>query len=82
MARIIYTLHAERMLAEREVERSWVQRTVENPEFTEPDTVYSEAVRAFRSIPENGGRVLRVVYVRDGEDMRIITTFFDRSRRK
>lgn len=82
MAGIVYTLHAQQMLAERGIERHWVQRAIENPDETEFDPVYPEAIRAFRAVPENGGRVLRVVYIRDGSDIRIITAFFDRSRRK
>ncbi len=58
MAQILYTLHARRMLEERGIERDWVRRTVEDPEEIESDPVYLEAVRAFRAVPENGGRVL------------------------
>jgi hypothetical protein len=82
VAQIVYTLHAQRMLEERGIERGWVRRTIDYPEEIEPDPLYLEAMRAFRAVPENGGRVLRVVYIRDATGVRIITAFFDRSRRK
>ena len=57
------TRHAETMSVEREIALEWVERTVNAPEVVENDPVQPGASRAFRSIPENGGRVLRVVYV-------------------
>lgn len=81
--KVTFTKHAEAMLAEREIAREWVERTIEAPDATEPDPQQPDAVRAFRSIPENGGRVLRVVYVRGADDTaRVLTAFFDRNRSK
>ena len=47
------------MLVERDIALEWVERTVNAPEVVENDPVQPGASRAFRSIPENGGRVLR-----------------------
>jgi hypothetical protein len=81
--KIKLTKHAQAMLSEREIAREWIERTVLGPETVEPDARQPDGSRAFRSIPENGGKVLRVVYVRDGDDsVRILTAFFDRSRSK
>lgn len=80
--RLIFTRHAEFMMAERSIERAWVERTLVEPEAVEPDPVRNDIIRAFRAIPERNGRVLRVVYAASGEQMRIVTVFFDRTRRR
>jgi len=77
---IIFTRHAETVVAERAIERRWVERTIREPNFVERDPTRG-TVNAFRSIPEHGGRILRVTYVNDGTRVRIITVFFDRRRR-
>jgi len=77
---ILFSPHALDMLAERSIERVWVERTVREPDVAGADPLRPDRIRAFRAIPERGGRVLRVVYVQAGEDIRIITAFFDRSR--
>ncbi|MPR11847.1 DUF4258 domain-containing protein [Microvirga tunisiensis] len=81
MTRFTYTNHARDMLAEREIVPEWVERTVLEPEATEPDPKHPERVRVFCTVPERDGRVLRVVYVPEGETYRIITLFLDRGRR-
>jgi hypothetical protein len=69
------------MLVEREIAWEWVERTILDPGTVEPDERQPDGTRAFRPIAENGGRVLRVVYLRDGdESVRVLTAFFDRSR--
>jgi len=78
----VYSNHALDNLTIRDIERSWVERTVMAPDETEPDPKYPERTRAFREVPECGGRILRVVYVRDGETIRIVTVFLDRGRRR
>jgi hypothetical protein len=77
-----FTRHAEQMLAERNIERQWIENTIRNPEAIEPDPTRPGVFSAFRSIPERGGRVLRVVYAAAGTTVRIITAYFDRTRRR
>ena len=77
-----YTRHAEEMIAERQVERAWVERTILQPEAPEPDPKHPERTRAFRSVPARDGRVLRVVYVTRPDQYRIVTLYFDRGRRR
>ena len=79
--RFEFTAHAVAMMAERAIERVWVERTVLAPDQTEPDLSHPDTVRAFRTVPERDGRVLRVVYRRTDTHLRIITTFLDRGRR-
>jgi hypothetical protein len=77
---IIFSPHALEMLAERNIERQWAERTVTAPDFVEADPAHADRRRAFRSVPECEGRILRVVYVQSGLDMRVITAFLDRGR--
>ena len=81
--RIFYTRHAEDMLAERRIERAWVERTRVEPEEVQADAAEPDVWRAFRTIPERDGRVLRVVWRRT-EDGAILamTIYFDRSRKR
>jgi len=78
---IILTRHAETVLAERAIDRRWVEQTLQQPDSTEADPERG-TVNAFRTIPEHGGRILRVTYVNDGDRLRVITAFFDRRRRR
>lgn len=77
---INFTRHAADMLAERGIERDWVERAINNPDAIEPDTERDNVFRAFRSIPERQGRVLRVVFSLGDNQIRVITAFFDRAR--
>ena len=80
--RVSYCAHTEDALEERDIAREWVERTLTQPQYLEPDPKDAERLRAFRSIPERDGRVLRVVHVREGDRYRVITVFFDRGRRR
>jgi hypothetical protein len=46
------------------------------------DPAHPEVERRFRTVPERGGRVLRVVVVETSEEIRIVTAFLDRRARK
>lgn len=58
--KIVYGSHALDTLTERNIEREWVARTLEEPDSVEPDPVHPDRMRAFRALPERDGRVLRV----------------------
>jgi hypothetical protein len=77
-----WTAHASDNLADGEIERDWVERTILEPDAAEPDTRHPERIRAYRVVPERGGRIRRVVYVRDGDICRIVSLFLDRGRRR
>ena len=70
---IIDSRHALDMLAERDIERDRVERTVAAPELIEPDLTHDDRTRAFRALPERGWRVVRVEYAEADRDVRIIT---------
>jgi hypothetical protein len=82
LMRFRYSHHALAMLAERGIGREWVERTLLSPDVVEPDPRHPGRLRAFKALPERDGRILRVVYVRTGEDYRIITLFLDRGRQR
>jgi len=77
-----FTIHAETMLAERGIDREWAERALANPEWEEPDPTGPDKKRAFGSIPEAGGKILRVVYNVEAGEKRVITLFFDRRAKK
>ncbi len=79
-AGIRFTLHAERMLVERRIERSWVERTIDQPDAIEKDPLDIQLLRYYRRIPERGGRFLRVVCRPEPGTTVVVTAFFDRSR--
>jgi hypothetical protein len=77
-----YSLHAETVLRERRLEHSWVERTIGDPEWSEPDPSSGGAERRYRSVPERDGRYLRVICVETDTEIRIISAFLDRGARK
>lgn len=78
----IYGTHAREMLTERKIDRLWVERTVLEPDTTEPDPGHGGRTRAYRIVPERDGRVLRVVYEQEHDTVRIVTLFLDRGRKR
>jgi hypothetical protein len=80
--RIVFSRHAEDMLAERSIERAWVIDTIRSPEIVEPDPNRPNVRRAFRQIVERENRFLRVAYVETADVINVVTTFFDRAKRR
>ena len=77
-----FTKHAIRVLAERTIPREWVERTVREPELRHPDPNDPLVEQFFRRIPENGGRTLRVAVNTRVAPWRVVSVFFDRSKRE
>jgi len=77
-----FTDHAETMLVERGIDREWVERTIAQPDHVETDRRRPGITLAFRAISEREGRILRVAYAETDEGIRIVTTYFDRARRR
>jgi hypothetical protein len=75
---IVLSKHAQDMVDEREIPLDWIERVLRHPVFDEPDRRNPGAVRAYAPIAEFGNRMLRVVYYDDGNQIRVITLFFDR----
>ena len=73
------TRHAKAVIERRGIAVEWIARTLANPVAQEPDILDPSARHSLRSIPEFGGRVLRVVYNPGEAPPLVITAYFDRS---
>ncbi len=71
--------HAQKALNERGIEIEWMERTLSAPETVLRDPEDTTVQRYFRSIPEFGGRVLRVAVNTTVEPGRVVSVFFDRA---
>lgn len=76
---IIFTRHAKAVQLHRDIETSWIERTLAEPEWTAPDPNDSTLQRAFRPITERDNRILRVVFSDEADHVRVISAFFDRN---
>ncbi|WP_409726469.1 DUF2283 domain-containing protein [Pseudorhodoplanes sp.] len=74
-----FTRHAEDVILERRLDRSWIERTVRQPDWSRPDPFRPGVERRFRRIPEFGDRVLRVACAEAEHEIRILTIFFERA---
>ena len=79
--RLEYSQHAQDVMRERLIERSWVESTVSAPVLRTPDSSDRDLERFYAPVQENSGRVLRVVVNTSSEPWRVITVFFDRGMR-
>ena len=77
-----FTRHAEDVIVERNLDRSWIERAVRKPEWSRSDQNRAGVELRFRTIPEFGDRVLRVACAENDDEIRILTVFFDRNARR
>ena len=75
------TIHAPHVLAAREIPVAWVERVLNNPQFTEPDPADAALEHHLGRIAEHGDRVLRVVVNKTVRPPRVVTVYFDRAMR-
>jgi hypothetical protein len=68
-------------MQERLIPKEWVELAVTEPALRSPDPNDPEVERFFRRIPERGDRVLRVAVNTEVVPWRVVSVFFDRSRR-
>ena len=57
----------------------WLERALNSPDKTAPDLEDGDLRHYLKVIPENGGRVLRVVVNFKVTPFRVVTVFFDRA---
>jgi len=74
---LILTQHARQSMARYGLDPAWIEPTIRRPDHHDKDP-RTGLDRAWRRIPERGGRALRVVYRPDGADIVVVTAFFDR----
>jgi hypothetical protein len=75
---IRYTKHADRRLVQRNIAKAWIELALASPDRKAPDPSDEQLTRAYKNIPDAGGRVLRVVYTTVKTDTLIVTALFDR----
>jgi len=75
------TDHAAGVIAERDIDITWVVRVLAKPDRTESDRSDPTLTHALGRIAERGDRVLRVVYNALVNPPRIVTIYFDRRQR-
>jgi len=78
MSMNILTAHARQMCFERAIKPEWIRLVLSGPAATQPDQRDPSLTNKLRRIPENEGRVLRVVIDPAANPPRVITLFFDR----
>ena len=77
--RITLSRHAIRRLAERNIPKTWIDETIEAPDWETTDPSDPRLTRAYKRLPQASGHVLRVVYLRrDNNEILVITAFRDR----
>ncbi|BFL65235.1 hypothetical protein HVIM_03232 [Roseomonas mucosa] len=80
--RIRFTRHALDAMERRAIPAEWVEKTISAPDAIEPDPAGGGLLRAWRALPEAGGRSLRVVHRHEDPDIVVVvvTVFLDRGR--
>lgn len=74
-----FTEHCLERLKERNIKREWLIQALMYPFKTEPDAKDPTLTVVYKPIPENGDRVLKVVYNKNTNPWTIITVHFHRS---
>jgi hypothetical protein len=75
---LTYTQHFEDMLVERQIDRSWVERAISEPENIEEP---GDGTKHYlRRITERGERWLRVIVNVSAQPPRAVTVFFDQTK--
>jgi hypothetical protein len=72
------TGHAQTVVAERAISLSWIARVLAAPLALEVDKDDPTLMHTLGRIPEQGDRVLRVIYNDTRRPWIIVTAFFDR----
>ncbi|XBQ15594.1 MAG: DUF4258 domain-containing protein [Oceanicaulis sp.] len=80
--RIVLTAHARERCEERGVKPEWIDRTLAEPDWVEPDPSDPDAKRWFKAGVAGDGRVLRVAARVEKDAAVVITAFFDRGARR
>lgn len=71
-----FSEHAQDMLTERNIKKTWVESTMSAPDKTELKN--DGTTHYMKAIKENGGRYLRIVINPNTKPHKIVTLYFDR----
>jgi len=75
------TSHAITVVRERGIKKEWIDQVLSDPNKTEPDRIDPQLRHALLPIAEHGNRVLRVIYNQSANPWRIVSVYFDRTKR-
>jgi len=73
------TDHCQTRIQERGILLEWICDVIQNPQKLKIDPDDPSKLYAFKTIPEYGNRVLRVIYNKDKTPWTIISVYFDRN---
>ncbi|TPP11556.1 DUF4258 domain-containing protein [Rhizobium glycinendophyticum] len=76
-----FTLHAETVISERQLDRSGIELSVREPDWHEADPAGPPTDQRYRRIPERDDRIMRVICLATTTEIPIITAFLDRKAR-
>jgi hypothetical protein len=79
---VILSQHTAREMGRRGIAQAYIEAVVSGPAYTTPDPNDPTLVRAFAPVAAFGGRMLRVVYRRQGDDIFVVTATWDRGARR
>ena len=76
------SIHAKKVISQREIPMEWIEKILSNPEKIEKDRHDDELSHHLGKIPEFGNRILRVVFNDTESPVIIVTVYFDRDMRR
>jgi len=79
---VILSQHTLREMGGRRITRAYIEAVLAGPAYTTPDAKDPTLVRAFGPIAAFSGRMLRVVYRPQGDDIFVVTATWDRGARR
>jgi uncharacterized DUF497 family protein len=80
--KLVLTAHARIRLHGRQIDPKWIEETIFDSDWAEPDPRDPAVERRFRAIPQFGSRILRVACVETNSNIRVISVMFDRNARR
>lgn len=73
--------HAARELEKRQISSAFIELALLSPDDRRPDPSDPGLTRSFKTIPEFGGRILRVVHRPSEHGIFVVTAHWDRGAR-
>jgi hypothetical protein len=73
------TQHARDVLEERKIPIEWMERVISEAVLVQPSATDATLESRLVSMPEHGGRVLRVVINKTVVPQRVVSVYFDRT---
>lgn len=71
------TNHAKKRCIRRKIQLDWIQRALENPLRIEDDVDDPTLVHVLWAVPDQGFRLLRVIYNEQTNPISIVTAYFE-----